>query len=194
MRAPGPPLGNYIISGGDANIIRLFSFKNDTLALIDSENIGADVLALAWSPNGKHFVSGDGESSDSVRVFSTNGQTITSIDSISVGSNVNSVAWSSGGKYIASADSGTAVRIFDAMFGPENCLIKGNCIADTAAFGEFVGTGIAGSIANNGIMLNTCNNNEVNFTFGIPNVYDMFTTNTDVPVDISDNISCDICI
>jgi len=96
--------------------------------------------------------------------------------------------WSPSGRYIAASEGDyDTFHVLAAMYGPENCLIKNSTIADTCACGEIVGTGLSGCVGNNGIICNSCFNNNINFSYGIPNKYHTYTRGA---TNLSDNLSC----
>jgi len=182
------PNGKFLTIGDGSNNVRVFSFDGTTIIPIDSYTQGGQANGLDWSPNGKYIAAVD-QNGNILNVYAFDGSNIIFIDSTIAGggATLNTVKWSPGGRYIATGDSNTNLRVFDAMYGPENCLVKNNAVCDTWAYGQFIGTGIAGCVGNNGIICNSCSNNEVNYSYGIPNVYDTYTF---ISPDLSDNIAC----
>ncbi|MCK5633141.1 PD40 domain-containing protein, partial [bacterium] len=184
----------------DYKEIRIFSFDGSVLTEVASVHHGdpdatglEGIFSIVWSPDGKNIAVGgvgavQGSSPDykEIRIFSFDGSELIEIASAdhgdidaTVGEVIRSVAWSPDGKYLAvggdTANEGSSpdykeIRVFSTMNSPTHCLIKNNCICDTAAFGQFVGTGIAGGGANS-FVNNVCSFNEVNFTYGVPNVF-----------------------
>ena len=166
------PNGEYIASGDAGNVVRVWRFDGTTLTLIDSVTAPPTnaVNAVSWSPNGKYILSGGAD--DALRVFSFNGLTLTQIKSVTAPPNadITDISWASCGRHVATS-AGAYIDVFNAMSSPENCVIKNCTICDTNAFGQLVGTGIAGGGMDNSFLSNACCNNEVNFTYGIPNVF-----------------------
>lgn len=137
-----------------------------------------------WSPCGKYVTCIYGAG---CLVFRFNGSNLTKLESSPFANNTKSVDWSPSGRYIASGSNDGYIRVYSAMHGPESCLITGNSICDTFSYGQFVGTGISACVGNNGIIGNVSSGNEVGFSFGIPNVYDMLSTRS---VNLTDNLLC----
>jgi len=56
------------------------------------------------------------------------------------------------------------------MSAPVDCVIKYNTICDSFAYEQLLGIGILGG-GHNTFLANTCSGSEVNYTYGIPNVF-----------------------
>jgi len=186
-RVAWSPNGKYIVSGDNDDYVRVFSFDGTSISYLDGDNSAGDVVnAVSWSPNGKYISASGYGSFNWISVFSFNGSMLTHIkNSATVLVNSQQSLWSPAGKYIAAVDNNQYLYVFKAMYGPENCLIKNNIVCDTYAYGQFVGTGITGCVGNNGIICNGCSNNEVNYSYGIPNKYNVYNLTTP---NLSDNL------
>jgi serine/threonine protein kinase len=98
MNAP-PPVRKVIAPG-------------TTIAVLRHES--AEILALAWSPNGKHLATAD--ASGAIRIWEVkSGKTVLTYQKHAVP--VRSLAWSPNGKYIALAGQDQLVRILNALTG-----------------------------------------------------------------------------
>ncbi|MCK5632257.1 WD40 repeat domain-containing protein [bacterium] len=174
------PNGSFLMAGGGSPIsgdeIQIFSFNGSILNFVTSKNYGTSFNSAVWSPNGKFLIVGGATpaSGDEIQIFSFNGSILNFVTSKNYGSSVLSVALSSDGKFLTAGGFGPAngneIQVFSVMNSPINCLLKNNTVCDTAAFGQFVGTGIAGGGCNS-FLNNACCNNEVPFTYGVPNVF-----------------------
>lgn len=99
MNPPPPPVRNVIAPG-------------TTIAVLRHE--AAEILALAWSPNGKHLATAD--ATGAVRVWEVkSGKPVLMYQKHAAP--VRSLAWSPNGKYIASAGQDQLVRVWNAFTG-----------------------------------------------------------------------------
>ncbi len=97
---PSPPPRRNVIAPGT------------TIAVLP--HAAAEILALAWSPNGKHLATAD--ATGAVRIWEVkSGKTILTYHKHTAP--VRSLAWSPNGKYIASAGQDQLVRIWNALTG-----------------------------------------------------------------------------
>jgi WD40 repeat protein len=170
------PCGRYIAAGDNTGILKIFIFDGSTLAApAQATGTSANfLLALAWSPDGKYVVTGGGNnaSSNAVKVFQFSGTALAQIGADQTAANrVDEIRWSADGKYIALAEASGYTRVYSAMYGPTNCLIDNCRVCNTAATNQNQGRGLVGGGLN--IFSRTLAvNNGINYSFGIPNVYD----------------------
>jgi len=178
------PNGTFIAAGGydvaaPSSSLVVVAFNGVALSPVLNED--RDALAVDWSPCGKFVAMSCGIALGrlvQVDAFNLNPSVAevkwhTAPDDICA----FSLSWSSEGKYIATVEIYTGkeevptqyLRIFKAMYGPEHCFARGCSICDVAAFNQFAGTGITAG-GTNCFFDNICCNNDVDFSFGIPNV------------------------
>ncbi|MCK5632258.1 hypothetical protein KAH94_00755 [bacterium] len=188
------PIGRFIaLSGekpdtgpGTGDELQILSFNGTSLSFVTSENYGpTDIIiySTVWSPNGKYLVIGGDKGpggpviDNRLQLFSFDGLTLSLEKDVTYPTNDNDIvyglSWSPSGRYIA-AGVGKNVQddlvVYDAMHAPSYCFANNNIVCDTNAFGFFMGTGIFGS-GNSMFTSNISCNNNVNYTYGIPNVF-----------------------
>jgi len=156
------PNGKFIATGNSSD---LYIFSSDDTSLSEVFHGTTFVGGLDWSPDGKYVAFCY---DDILKMYGFDG------DSASVAGSVAgdfgfTLSWSACGKWVVTG-SGNIITISSAMYGPEHCFIRGCSICDVSAYGEFVGTGITAG-GTNCFVKNSCCNNEVDFSFGIPNVF-----------------------
>ncbi len=178
------PCGKYIAAGNSAGTVQLVAFDGTSSLKFVAQATGLSanyILGLAWSPDGQYIVApgADVALTNRVRILQYNGTTTLAVVATSSTSatRMANVAWSPDGKNIVTMDynatSGGAVNvhIFNAMYGPTNCLIDNCRVCDTLATDFNMGRGfVAGG--SNVFINNVAANNGINYTYGIPNVYD----------------------
>lgn len=169
------PCGKYVAVGSSTGgNIRVFAFTGNALipACPDVTVGSTGVWALNWSPDGQYLVAVGHSSPFPTVVFHFSGIALTQ-----VGTTINGVSasyalqFSPGGRYIAVAENTGRVEIFSAMYAPTNCLVDNCVVADTQATNFNMGRGIVGAGSNVFLRSVSCNNN-VNYSYGIPNAYE----------------------
>jgi len=177
---PEPVEGMYHISvGSDASAsnkeVELFSFDGTSLTSFEAKNIGADVEAVQWSPNGKYLlVAGDSSSGSDTKIFSFDGSTLSpeAAGDFLSSATVYSAKWSPDGRYIVvvgESDSGDDVELYEVGNVPTHCLVECNEVLNSS--GGIGAIGYEGSTATNLFIKNIGYENDVNFSSGIWNVY-----------------------
>jgi len=185
------PNGRYIAVGNNAYLFVLdFDAATPSLTLLDEINIGNPIVSCAWSPDGKYIISNASASGDDyiqVSLFDPNNTAPNILTTFAQaqpepGLEVTSVDWSPSGFHILATTTAeepvqvppnepkSYIAVYEAMFGPQNCVIENNTIADTLAQETFLGTGIAGG-GNGAYFSNVCCRNKVDFSFGIKNAF-----------------------
>lgn len=138
-KEPGQPGGDLIVTGGFDGMLRLWDGR--TLKLISAaQSIGYQLWSVAFSPDGRHIVTGSGF--DSASSEETNLIQLWKVDPLekdgdpmrsSSVSNIYSVAFSPDGNRIASGSSDGTTRLWDvgtrrqiepAMTGDQNAVMS----------------------------------------------------------------------
>ncbi len=178
------PCGKYIAAGDNTGKVQLLTFDGTSSLKFVAQATGLSVnyiLGLDWSPDGQYIVvpGGDTASTNRVRILQYNGTSTLAVvaTSLTTTTRMANIAWSPDGKNIVTMDynatPGGAVNVhmFNAMYGPTNCLIDSCRVCDTLATDFNMGRGfVAGGT--NVFSNNIASNNGVNYSYGIPNVYD----------------------
>ncbi len=176
------PCGKYILAGGGSGVVRIYSYDGaSTLTLVATAAGMPAALPLsgAWSPDGKYVSVGFLETNNS-RIYTMlfNGSSLTNVTGSPItvtgaSSNIYGMTWSSDGRYIAATSNVfTRIAIVSAMYGPTNCLIDNCRVADTQATNLNMGRGFVVGGPTDIVLQSIASNNGVNYSWGIPNVYD----------------------
>lgn len=174
------PCGRYVAAGSPGTVT-VSAFDDSTFVVVAQITglTSTAITGLDWSPDGKYIAAGSsntGGGDNKVWMLSFSGSQLSLVGSAqAVGNKIDSLSWSPDGKYIiASQYSGatsSSAYIYNAMYGPSNCLVDNCVIGDTTATAPTVGRGCA-SGSNAMFTRIVAANNSVNFSYGIPNVYD----------------------
>ncbi len=164
------PNGKYIalcVSG----VLIMGILVNGNLVIIASTP--ADVIQVVqWSPDGNYLACG--LSNGTVKLFSFQGNAFALLKTVTVsGSTIDAqLAWSADGRYLTTASSSAVLsHTLRAMYGPLNCLVDSCIVCDILAANTNGGRGLVSGGANVFLNNKACENG-VNYSYGIPNVYD----------------------
>jgi WD40 repeat protein len=189
------PNGKYFaVCDGTSNALLVYRWLptdiNPIAQVASIADAGSSYNSVVWSPDGNYIIAGTGNSTIRLYQFTGTGLTFIKVASQSLSGTVRTVSWTADGRYIAAAgsvSSGSLLAV-TAMYGPLNCLIDNCRVCDVTASNQNMGRGLA--MGGTTICTRTvaCNNG-VNYSYGIPNVYDgYFEISRDV-VQPFDNIS-----
>jgi WD40 repeat protein len=176
---------------GDAASVRVFNMISLSSFTSVSYPTGATVNKVAWSPDGRYLITADSGALVRVLAFNGNGaMSLTQLTNYATTSPASAVSWSANGKYMASgiATANCVVQTYRGMYGPANCLVDSCTVADTSAAGLLMGRGMVAG-GTNVFLSNIASNNGVNYSYGIPNVYDGRFEISRLAVQPFDNIS-----
>jgi WD40 repeat protein len=171
------PCGRYIATGDNSGNVKVLIFDGSTLtqAAQASSLSTSFLIGLDWSPDGKYVTTIGYQAGDFITVLSFTGSALTPVGSqIGITGASSTINWSPDGKYIVSGESfgaGARIRICNAMYGPANCLINNCRVCDTQATNLNMGRGMVAG-GSNVFLSSISSNNGVNYSYGIPNVYD----------------------
>ncbi len=166
------PCGKYIVLGDTSSYnIRIYTWNGTGVVAGPSVLGNSAAVSLKWSPDGNYIIAGDQGSRISFYQFT--GTAVTSIVYYQAIGFFYGLSWSADGQYIVgSSGAGAAqVVILRAMYGPQSCCIENCVVNDTLAASQNMGRGCAGG-GNNVFLNNVASNNVINYSYGIPNVYD----------------------
>lgn len=128
------------------------------------------IQVVQWSPDGNYLVCGltNGE----VRLLSFHGNALVPVKTVTLSGTIDAqLSWSSDGRYITTGASGGTSYTLRAMYGPLNCLVDSCRVCDILAANTNGGRGLVGGGANVFLSNRACENG-INYSYGIPNVYD----------------------
>lgn len=109
------PCGMYIASGNH-HTINLCDGKSGNPCLFDGKGHTGWVKSLAFSPDGRHIVSGSRD--QTLRLWDAlSGKAVRKFDGVGHTGEVNSVAFSPNGRFIVSGSNDSTVRLWDARTG-----------------------------------------------------------------------------
>ncbi len=179
------PCGKYIAAGNSAGTVQLVAFDGTSSLKFVAQAAGLSasyILGLAWSPDGQYIAvpGGDTGAGNIVSILQYNGTSTLTIvaTSSTTTTRMANIAWSPDGKNIVTMDTNTLtpngavnVHMFNAMYGPTNCLIDSCRVCDTLATDFNMGRGLVAG-GSNVFTRNISANNGINYSYGIPNVYD----------------------
>ncbi len=178
------PCGKYIAAGDNTGKVQLLTFDGTSSLKFVAQATGLSasfILGLDWSPDGQYIVApgADVALTNRVRILQYNGTSTLAVVATSStnATRMANISWSPDGKYIVTMDynavAGGAVNVhmFNAMYGPTNCLIDSCRVADTLASNMNMGRGIVAGGTTIVTRTIACNNG-INYSYGIPNVYD----------------------
>jgi WD40 repeat protein len=179
----GTSLRVYRWSPTDANPIAL------ACPSITGEGVSS-YKSLAWSPNGNYLVAGTGANTVRLYVFNGTSLAFVKVAATTLNGVAQGITWSADGRYIAACDTSSPclLLVLTAMYGPLNCLVDNCRVCDTLASSQNVGRGLVTG-GSNVCTQNIACNNGVNYSYGIPNVYDGRFEITRNVVQPFDNIS-----
>ena len=182
------PCGKYIAVAQRATGLTILKFEGlNDLTVVDELTTESADKRCSWSPCGKYIVLGMFLSNTEINIVKFENDELSFIKSLDLPNSIYSIDWSPTGRFIATGGADDLIRIFSAMNTPENCLVKNNSVCDSCANGPTCAYGIFGHNEVNAIINNVCSNNEVDFSFGITNVYSTLTTYS---INLTDNLSC----
>jgi WD40 repeat protein len=150
---------------------------------------GGSYNAVTWSPDGNYIVAST--SNFTLRLYQFSGTSLTFVKaSPALNATINTLSWSADGRYIVACSQTGASQyiILTAMYGPLNCLIDNCRVCDILASGMNMGRGLVMGGTNVCTRTVACNSG-VNYSYGIPNVYDGRFEITRNVVQPFDNVS-----
>jgi Tol biopolymer transport system component len=166
--------GRYIICGDSAGDVVVYNFDGlvVTMVNINGSAISSLVRGVAWSPDGDYAVNCDDQGY--LRVWSFDLTSTTSF--VTSDGAYTDLSWSPDGQYIATSEQNTpltngAVRIYNIMAVPRNCLVDNCRVCDTIGQNLLLGLGISGS-TRSFFLRNIAANNDINYSPNIRNVFD----------------------
>ncbi len=178
------PCGKYIAAGDNAGKVQLLTFDGTSSLKFVAQATGLSanyILNLDWSPDGQYIVvpGSDTALTNRVRILQYNGTSTLAVVATSStnATRMANIAWSPDGKYIVAMDYNAVVggavnvHMFNAMYGPANCLIDNCRVCDTQANNFNMGRALVAG-GTNVFINNVSANNGINYSYGIPNVYD----------------------
>ncbi len=183
VSAKWSPCGKYIATGNSSGTVKILIFDGTTLtAPVQMTGLTASALAaLTWSPDGKYIAVASqnigGVNNNVWALQFTGTQLVLAGPAQAISDGAYSLSWSSDGKYVVVVQRNggiytAKIDMYNAMYGPTNCLIDNCRIADTKATNLNMGSGLVAGGPNNPCLRNASCNNGVNYSWGIPNVYD----------------------
>jgi WD40 repeat protein len=195
-RVQWSPNGRFlaVVGGGAGTTISVFRWQPTDVTPIAPVATGGYSLwypiGFVWSPDGAYIATVNSSSATVIASFNGTSFTLVKTAPSYFAYNAMVMAWSSDGKYLAvpeNHDPGQFI-IYTTMYGPLNCLIDNCRVCDTATGGTSMGRGIVMG-GSNMCTRTVAGNNGVNYSYGIPNVYDGRFEITRNVVQPFDNIS-----
>jgi len=164
------PSGKVVAAGTGNNVnsdghLYLIDFEQTSFSIMDDTNIGETVNSVSWSPYGKYITI---THRGTMNMFGFDGEKATSITSYNF--NFAYTDWSPSGAFLVAARTFDKVYSYQVMTTPVDCLIAGCKVCGVLAFKPFVGTGMIGGLEPYYFENISCNN-EVDYAYGIPNVF-----------------------
>jgi Tol biopolymer transport system component len=175
------PNGKYFAVAGDSgsNPLQVYRWlptdANPIAPAAPAITSASTLTALVWSPDGNYIAVGTGTTSYVISVYRFNGTSLSleKTATQTLTADIRALSWSADGRYIVANDSASAgvMVILSAMYGPLNCLIDNCRVCDTLASNMNMGRGLVMG-GTNVCTRTVAANNGVNYSYGIPNVYD----------------------
>jgi WD40 repeat protein len=176
------PTGKYFALGdyqwpATTSSLRVFTWDGAstiTQVAVSSATQSNLIEGLSWSPDGQYIVTGNDSGQIYLYRFTGSGLTLITTPVIALGGRIFNIPWSADGKYIVTVtdtNPNSPYIILRAMYCPANCLVDSCRVCDTQATNLNMGRGLVAG-GSNVFLSNIAANNGVNYSYGIPNVYD----------------------
>jgi WD40 repeat protein len=172
------PNGRYfavaVDSGSALYVYRWSPTSSSPIARVASISTVTACTAVAWSPDG-NYIAAAADSSYTIGLYQFTGTGLSSLKtSVALNAVIRNISWTADGRYIAASSIPTSLSQFivlTAMYGPLNCLVDNGRVCDTLASNQNMGRGLV--MGGTNVCTRTVSaNNGVNYSYGIPNVYD----------------------
>jgi Tol biopolymer transport system component len=171
------PNGKYFAVAADSAqafyVYRWSPTSSSPIMRVASISTGTVCTAVEWSPDG-NYIAAAADTSFTIGLYQFTGTGLSLLKtSVALTAVIRNISWTADGRYIAASSITTASQfmVLTAMYGPLNCLVDNGRVCDTLASNQNMGRGLVMG-GTNVCTRTVAANNGVNYSYGIPNVYD----------------------